>query len=71
MSKGAGHRRRIAEECIADCAPQGHLSLNARELTLAASKHSQLPTLGVGVEGNWNGRIHGRDSPYRARSAAH
>jgi translocation and assembly module TamB len=37
-------------------APQGHFSVNARELTLAASKHSQLPTLGVGVDGNWNGR---------------
>ncbi len=37
-------------------APQGHLSLNARELTLAASKNSQLPSLGLGVDGNWNGR---------------
>jgi translocation and assembly module TamB len=37
-------------------APQGHLSLNARGLTLASSKHSELPTLGLGVDGNWNGR---------------
>ncbi|HEX4185220.1 MAG TPA: translocation/assembly module TamB domain-containing protein, partial [Stellaceae bacterium] len=37
-------------------APQGHISLRARELTLASSKHSQLPTLGLGVDGSWNGR---------------
>jgi translocation and assembly module TamB len=37
-------------------APQGHLSVNARDLTLAASKNSQLPSLGLGVDGNWNGR---------------
>jgi translocation and assembly module TamB len=37
-------------------APQGHLSVNARELTLASSKNSQPPSLGLGVEGNWNGR---------------
>jgi len=37
-------------------APQGHLSLNARGLSLATSKNSQLPTLGLGVDGNWNGR---------------
>jgi len=37
-------------------APQGHLSLNARGLSLASSKHSQLPALGLGVDGNWNGR---------------
>jgi translocation and assembly module TamB len=37
-------------------APQGHISLNARELSLVASKHSQLPALGLGVDGNWNGR---------------
>jgi translocation and assembly module TamB len=37
-------------------APQGHISLKARELTLASSKHSQLPTLGLGLDGNWNGR---------------
>ena len=37
-------------------APQGHISLNARDLTLASSKHSQLPSLGLGVDGNWNGR---------------
>ncbi len=35
-------------------APQGHVSLNARELTLASSKNS--PSLGLGVDGNWNGR---------------
>src|SRR6202011_4797477 len=32
------------------------ISVNARELTLASSKHSQLPSLGLGVDGNWNGR---------------
>jgi translocation and assembly module TamB len=37
-------------------APQGHISLKARELTVASSKHSQLPTLGLGFDGNWNGR---------------
>jgi len=37
-------------------APQGHISLNARELTLASSKNSTLPSLGLGVDGNWNGR---------------
>ena len=37
-------------------APQGHISLKARELALASSKHSQLPSLGLGVDGNWNGR---------------
>jgi translocation and assembly module TamB len=37
-------------------APQGHLSLNARGLSLASSKHSQLPGLGLGADGNWNGR---------------
>jgi len=37
-------------------APQGHLSLDARGLTLASSKRSELPTLGLGVDGNWNGR---------------
>src|SRR4029077_18150926 len=37
-------------------APQGHVSLNARELTLASSKNSQTPSLGFGVDGNWNGR---------------
>ena len=36
-------------------APQGHMSLNARELALASSKNSQLPSLGVGVDANWNG----------------
>ena len=37
-------------------APQGRLSLNARDLTLAASKHSRLTSLGLAVDGNWNGR---------------
>ena len=37
-------------------APQGHISLNARELSLASSKNSTLPSLGLGVDGNWNGR---------------
>jgi translocation and assembly module TamB len=37
-------------------APQGRVSLNARELTLASSKHSQLTSLGVAVDGSWNGR---------------
>jgi translocation and assembly module TamB len=37
-------------------APQGHVSLNARELTLASSKHSQLTSLGLAFDGNWNGR---------------
>ena len=30
--------------------------LNARELTLASSKHSRLTGLGLAVDGNWNGR---------------
>jgi translocation and assembly module TamB len=37
-------------------APQGRLSLNARGLSLASLKHSQLAALGLGVDGNWNGR---------------
>ena len=37
-------------------APRGHISLNARGLSLAASSHSNLPTLGLGVDGDWNGR---------------
>jgi translocation and assembly module TamB len=37
-------------------APQGHLALNARGLSLASSKSSQLPALGLGVDGSWNGR---------------
>ncbi len=37
-------------------APQGRISMNARDLNLASSKNSQLPSLGLGVEGNWNGR---------------
>jgi translocation and assembly module TamB len=35
--------------------PQGHFSVNARDLTLA-SKHSQLVSLGITADGNWNGR---------------
>jgi len=37
-------------------APRGHMSLNARGLSFAASKHSRLPTLGLDVNSNWNGR---------------
>ncbi len=37
-------------------APQGRLSLNARDLTLASSRHSRLTSLGLASEGNWNGR---------------
>jgi translocation and assembly module TamB len=37
-------------------APRGHVSLNARGLSLAAARHSHLPTLGLGVDGDWNGR---------------
>ena len=37
-------------------APRGHMSLNARRLSFAASKHSRLPTLGLDVNSNWNGR---------------
>ena len=37
-------------------APQGRMSLNARELTVASSKHSRLKGLGLAVDGNWNGR---------------
>ena len=37
-------------------APRGHISVNARGLSLAASRHSRLPTLGLGVDGDWNGR---------------
>jgi translocation and assembly module TamB len=37
-------------------APQGHMSLNARGLSLAAAKHSRLPNLGLGIDGDWNGR---------------
>ena len=35
--------------------PQGHFSMSARDLTLA-SKHSQLVSLGIAADGNWNGR---------------
>src|SRR5437867_7767383 len=32
------------------------MSVNAHDLTLASSKNSQLPSLGLGLEGNWSGR---------------
>jgi translocation and assembly module TamB len=37
-------------------APQGRMSVNARELTVASSKHSRLKGLGIAVDGSWNGR---------------
>ena len=37
-------------------APRGHISLNARGLSLASARHSHLPTLGLGMNGDWNGR---------------
>ncbi len=37
-------------------APHGRMSLNARELTVASSKHSRLKGLGLAVDGSWNGR---------------
>jgi translocation and assembly module TamB len=37
-------------------APRGHVSLDARDLTLAASKHSRLTSLGLALDGTWNGR---------------
>ncbi len=37
-------------------APQGRISVNARELTVAASKHSRLKGLGFAIDGSWNGR---------------
>jgi translocation and assembly module TamB len=37
-------------------APVGHVSMNAREVMLASLKHSGVPSLGIGVDGNWNGR---------------
>ena len=37
-------------------APQGHIALNARELSLGASRHQQGPRLGLTVAGDWNGR---------------
>jgi len=37
-------------------APRGHISLNARGFSLATATHSRLPTLGLGIEGEWNGR---------------
>jgi translocation and assembly module TamB len=37
-------------------APQGRVSLDARDLTLASSRHSQLTSLGLSANGSWNGR---------------
>jgi translocation and assembly module TamB len=37
-------------------APQGRFSVNARQISLSAAKNSQLPELGVAIDGNWNGR---------------
>ena len=37
-------------------APQGRMSLNARELSVASAKHSRLRGLGLAVDGSWNGR---------------
>ena len=37
-------------------APQGRMSLNARELSVASAKHSRLKGLGLAVDGSWNGR---------------
>jgi translocation and assembly module TamB len=36
--------------------PQGRMSLNVRELTVASSKHSRLKGLGLAVDGSWNGK---------------
>ncbi len=37
-------------------APQGRMSLNARELSVVSAKHSRLRGLGLAVDGSWNGR---------------
>src|SRR5208282_2564480 len=37
-------------------APQGYFSVNARELALASSRRQGLPSLGLAVDGDWNGR---------------
>ena len=37
-------------------APQGRLSVSARDLTLASSRYSRLTSLGLAANGNWNGR---------------
>jgi len=37
-------------------APQGHISFNAHGLSLATTTHSLLPSLGLGIDGDWNGR---------------
>jgi translocation and assembly module TamB len=37
-------------------APQGRISLTASELAVAASGRSRLTNLGLGIDGNWNGR---------------
>jgi translocation and assembly module TamB len=37
-------------------APQGHFSVNARQISLSAAKNPQLPNLGLAIDSNWNGR---------------
>jgi translocation and assembly module TamB len=37
-------------------APQGRFSLNARDVALAALNHAQPKSLGLAVDGSWNGR---------------
>jgi translocation and assembly module TamB len=37
-------------------APRGQISVTARGLSLASAKRSGLPSLGLGVNGTWNGR---------------
>ena len=37
-------------------APQGRLSVTARELAVASARHSRLTGLGLSIDGGWNGR---------------
>jgi translocation and assembly module TamB len=37
-------------------APQGHFSLNARQISLSSAKNPQLPNLGLAIDSTWNGR---------------
>ena len=37
-------------------APRGRLSVTARDLTVASSRHSRLTGLGLAADGDWNGR---------------
>jgi translocation and assembly module TamB len=37
-------------------APRGRLTVTARDLTVASSRHSRLTGLGLAADGNWNGR---------------